>query len=79
MEEELSAWQKYKKNLGETRPWDLLNPKTAYVTDTVQEERLTICRVCPEFLALTTQCKKCGCIMKIKTKLELASCPIGKW
>ena len=28
---------------------------------------------------ITQQCKKCGCFMKIKTKLKNATCPLQKW
>ena len=45
----------------------------------VAKERLSICENCEHYINLTTQCKKCGCIMKLKTKLEQATCPIGKW
>jgi len=45
----------------------------------VAKERLSICENCEHYINLTTQCKKCGCIMKLKTKLEQASCPVGKW
>ena len=76
---EKSAWQKYKENLGETKPWDLLNPNTLYVSDDIQKTRLDICKACPELIKLTTQCKKCGCFMAAKTKLEKAVCPLGKW
>ena len=77
--ENLTPWQRYKENLGETRPWDILNA-SKYVEDSkISDSRLEICKSCPEFLSLTTQCKKCGCIMKMKTKIEQASCPIGKW
>lgn len=79
MEESLSAWEKYKKNLGETRPWDMVNPNTEYVTDEVQQQRFDICKACPELIKMTSQCKKCGCIMKLKTKLEKATCPLQKW
>jgi hypothetical protein len=79
MGESLSAWEKYKKNLGETRPWDLVNPNTEYVTDEVQQQRFDICKACPELIKMTSQCKKCGCIMKLKTKLEKATCPLQKW
>ena len=44
-----------------------------------QDERMSICETCPSFIKLTTQCKECGCIMKMKTKLEQAVCPLGKW
>jgi hypothetical protein len=76
---EKNGWDKYKENLGETRPWDLLNPNAELAPDVLQEQRYSICKSCPEFINLTTQCKKCGCIMKLKTKLSLAQCPINKW
>jgi hypothetical protein len=79
MSENLSPWQKYKQNLGQTRPWDMLNP-VKYVEDSaVSDARLEICKACPELIKLTTQCRKCGCFMSAKTKLELATCPLGKW
>jgi len=76
---EKSAWEKYKDNLGETRPWDLVNPTTNWAEEEKAKERYSICQSCPELIKLTKQCKKCGCFMAIKTKLELATCPIGKW
>jgi hypothetical protein len=79
MSESLNAWQKYKQNLGETRPWDIVNPVTEWATSEVAEERYSICKACPELIKLTSQCKKCGCFMKAKTKLEHATCPLGKW
>lgn len=77
--EDLTPWQQYKKNLGETRPWDLVNPATEFVTDEVAESRYSICKQCPEFLGLTKQCKKCGCFMNLKTKMHKATCPLEKW
>lgn len=44
-----------------------------------KEERLSICKECPFFNKLTTQCDKCGCIMIMKTLIADANCPIGKW
>jgi hypothetical protein len=79
MSEELTPWQRYKKNLGETRPWDILNPSTEWASSEVAEERYSICKACPELIKLTNQCKKCGCFMIAKTKLEKATCPLGKW
>jgi Family of unknown function (DUF6171) len=76
---EKSKWQQYKENLGDTRPWDMINPKTEYVEESEAESRYNICKSCPELIALTKQCKKCGCFMALKTKLSGASCPIGKW
>lgn len=79
MTEELTPWQKYKQNLGDARPWDLLKLGDEQVSEDVQKERFNICLSCPELIKLTKQCKKCGCFMALKTKLENASCPIGKW
>ena len=76
---EKSAWQKYKENLGDVRPWDLINKNTHWADDLLAKERYNICLSCPELIKSTKQCKKCGCFMAAKTKLELAVCPIGKW
>jgi Family of unknown function (DUF6171) len=61
------------------RPWDLFNKNLGRVNDSVFSERLEICRACPSFIKATTQCKECGCIMNLKTKLPNAECPLGKW
>lgn len=61
------------------RPWDLYNKKIGRVNADTAEERLEVCKGCEFFIKVTTQCKKCGCIMAAKTKLPNASCPIGKW
>ncbi len=76
---EKSAWQKYKESIGETRPWDLVNPDTEWAEESVSRERYSICQSCPELVRLTKQCKKCGCFMAVKTKLAEAVCPLGKW
>jgi hypothetical protein len=73
-----SRWEQYKEKNGVT-PLDLLNPQTKYAEGTINIDRMEICNACPELIKLTNQCKKCGCIMSIKTKLEAAKCPIGKW
>jgi hypothetical protein len=43
------------------------------------KDRLDICHKCEHFSQVSKRCKKCGCIMKLKTKLKEATCPIGKW
>jgi hypothetical protein len=73
-----SKWEEYKEKNGVT-PLDMLNPKTRHIEENTAIRRLEICKSCPELISLTTQCKKCGCFMAIKTKLEAAKCPIGKW
>jgi hypothetical protein len=61
------------------KPWDLLNPNSQYATPDLAKSRYEICKACPEFINATKQCKKCGCFMKFKTKLQFAECPIHKW
>lgn len=75
----MSAWQEYKKKLGATRPWDLLDPNAEYADKVEAQARLDICRKCPFFVKNTQQCKECGCFMNLKTKLKLAECPQHKW
>jgi hypothetical protein len=73
-----NAWEEYKKRIGESRPWHLLDAEN-YVEESVQIERYSVCLECPELISLTKQCKQCGCFMNIKTKLNNATCPLGKW
>ena len=61
------------------RPWDLFNKNIGRVEGEIAEKRLSICKVCPEYISLSHQCKKCGCIMNAKVKLPNASCPLHKW
>jgi len=74
-----SAWQKYKEKLGDTRPWDMLNPNAPKVSEDIESTRMSLCMDCPELIKATKQCKQCGCFMNMKVKLENAKCPIGKW
>lgn len=60
-------------------PLDLVNPNTEWAEESLSNERYSICKSCPELIKLTKQCKKCGCFMEFKTKLNGAVCPIGKW
>lgn len=77
-EDNLTPWQRYKKNLGETRPWDVLNPEAHTDQDTANF-RYQLCLSCTELIQVTKQCKKCGCFMAAKVKLKAATCPLGKW
>lgn len=63
----------------QVRPWDLFNKKMGRVDAKTYEERIEICKTCPELIKVTFQCKKCGCFMKEKSKLADASCPLSKW
>jgi hypothetical protein len=61
------------------RPWDIFNKNLRRVENEIRDERLEICNACPQLIKLTSQCKECGCLMNVKTKLPNASCPLGKW
>jgi hypothetical protein len=61
------------------RPWDLLNKNIERSSEEIKNERMEICRSCPFFIKITTQCSKCGCVMEAKTRLAEASCPVDKW
>jgi hypothetical protein len=78
-DENLSPWKKYKQSLGDTRPWDVLNPNKPKLDDKSASERFDICLGCEHLIQLTNQCKKCGCLMTLKTKLKDATCPLQKW
>lgn len=53
--------------------------KPIFCSEEVISARLRTCKSCPEFIGSTSQCRKCGCFMSAKTRLKVASCPIGKW
>jgi hypothetical protein len=76
--EDLTPYQQWKQDLGETRPWDMVNPNVERVPKEVAQDRYDMCKGCP-FLLATTQCSKCGCFMKLKVKLAHAECPVGNW
>ena len=62
----------------QSKPWHLLNKdKYPRTIDEIAIERFSICNNCPSLIAGI--CKECGCIMKQKTKLENAVCPLNKW
>ena len=75
----MSAWEEYKKKLGNARPWDLVNPKQPKADDELANKRLGICLGCDRLLKVTKQCRECGCFMVLKVKLQEAVCPLGKW
>jgi hypothetical protein len=75
----MSKWEKYKEKLGETRPWDILNPNAEFADEDLSKSRYEICKICPNLINATKQCKECLCIMPAKVKLLKAVCPIGKW
>lgn len=46
-------------------------------TPAVREERLKICKECPEQSGNT--CKKCGCFIAGKVAAAASYCPVKKW
>lgn len=43
-----------------------------------QERRMNMCHECPELISMD-RCRRCGCFMRIKTRMAIAHCPLGKW
>jgi hypothetical protein len=58
---------------------DLFDPRQPRSDQEIVEYRLNICKQCPHFYAKLQKCLKCGCFMKLKTRLHNAHCPIKKW
>jgi len=49
------------------------------IAKVIQQERLSICKQCDEFFAMTNMCRKCGCVIPMKVKFAAAKCPLHKW
>lgn len=47
--------------------------------DEEQKIRYKICEECEFFNSISSRCKKCGCFMKIKTRLDSSKCAMGYW
>jgi protein-arginine kinase activator protein McsA len=62
-----------------TNPLDLLNPSQYSHNEEQTRKRLEICHSCDFFYKPVGICRKCGCVMKLKTKLQEATCPLDKW
>ena len=61
----------------EARPWHMVTESK--VDQTEFDRRMAICRSCEFLKRPAEQCSKCGCFMKLKSKIERAHCPIHKW
>lgn len=55
----------------------ILGGKPVLVSDEEKKRRMAICTAC-EFFTGTT-CRKCGCHIRFKAKLQTEHCPICKW
>ena len=68
----------------EAQKFDMRNISDRFKNVIIHDEdivnkRLDICKGCEFLFKPTNTCKKCGCFMKVKTKIATSSCPIGKW
>lgn len=75
----MSNWSDWKKSIGDSRPWHLLDPSKLIDDEEIIKYRMSICNSCPNLIKNTKQCTKCGCFMVAKTKLKNAECPINLW
>ena len=50
-----------------------------FVPNEVYEDRMAICKGCTHYFKLTGNCLKCGCFVKVKSRISVMSCPIKKW
>lgn len=60
------------------KPWDIFD-KSKRTSEEVYKERMDICKSCEFLFTPTNQCTQCGCFMNIKTRINEAYCPLGKW
>lgn len=67
------------KNKRTVKVWDIFDPRTDWAIAEISSKRMEICNACPSLLKFTKQCKECSCFMTVKTKIQVASCPLGKW
>ena len=58
---------------------DIFDPRKPRSEQDEVAARFEVCKTCEFFLPRSERCKKCGCFMRLKTTLQQASCPIGKW
>ena len=57
---------------------DLIDISVPRANAEERARRMAICKGCDR-LKLNTLCSECNCVMKFKTWLGPATCPIGKW
>jgi len=73
-----NRWEEYKEKNGVT-VFDMFKENTDKASSELRDSRYLTCLSCPQLIHLTKQCKQCGCFMVLKTTLQAAKCPIGKW
>jgi hypothetical protein len=61
----------------EVKKW--IGSGAKFVDKETLNNRETICKECIFYNHEKNTCKKCGCLMKIKRKMDTSKCPINKW
>jgi hypothetical protein len=67
--------------------WDHVKSASKFMTSEAKllsDKRLAICKECEHSRDMFSRgwinyCNKCGCMLKIKTRIKSNQCPIGKW
>ena len=57
---------------------DLIDPREKRADGQTRSNRMLICKDCEKF-ENGHRCSECGCFMILKTWLDSATCPLGKW
>jgi hypothetical protein len=57
----------------------VVSDEDLFITEQIQNERMSICRTCDSYNYLQKRCRECGCFLEHKVKLTVATCPLQKW
>lgn len=49
-----------------------------FVSEAVQKERMSICKECPHYQEMLSQCGICGCFLEAKTRLVGFHCALDR-
>jgi len=74
--DETSSW---KAQFREGLSWLKDSANLVSVPREIHKRRYAICQSCEEFRPATKQCRVCDCFMPLKTRMNIAPCPLGKW
>lgn len=55
------------------------NAGNLHVSDSIFNERMSLCQSCEHFDQSQTRCTQCGCFLNVKAKMMFEECPVGKW
>ena len=50
-----------------------------FVSSTIQNDRMNVCRGCEYYSKSNNRCRQCGCWLIHKVKFKTSTCPIAKW